>query len=80
MCGGAEACGEDFCWIALDTRFNFVSAIKEEMDTYVSRRIRAKVEEKLQEGEADYESHRRKLVELASQDAHYSQQSKKLAS
>lgn len=57
-----------------------MSAIKEEMDTYVSRRIRAKVEEELQEGEADYESHRRKLVELASQDAHYSQQSKKLAS
>lgn len=70
MCRGAEACGEDFCWIALDTRFNFMSAIKEEMDTYVSRCIRAKVEEELQEGEADYESHRRKLVELASQDAH----------
>lgn len=53
-----------------------MSAIKEEVDTYVSRRIRAKVEEELQEGEADYESHRRKFVELASQDAHYSQQSK----
>lgn len=49
---------------------------QEETETYVSRRIRAKVEEELQESETDYEGHRRELVKLSSQDTHYSQQPK----